>query len=131
IIKLGALKLAETLSLAAYYKRNLDTVLTRHIKLDLIIKQYDQMMKYTTSLRLGTAYAESILRRFRKNPSHPTYQALHELGKVLKSMSLCQYLHPEPLRQQVEEGVNTTENWNSAMDSIFFVRSGELNHNQP
>src|SRR5699024_8276480 len=89
------------------------------------------MMKYATALRLGTADAESILRRFRKNPSHPTYQALHELGKVIKTIFLCEYLHSEPLRQEVEEGLNTTENWNSAMDFIFFGRSGEITNNQP
>jgi TnpA family transposase len=34
-------------------------------------------VKFATALRLGTADAEAILRRFtRDNASHPTYQAL-------------------------------------------------------
>ncbi|WP_222108275.1 Tn3 family transposase [Streptomyces sp. SAJ15] len=33
-------------------------------------------MKYTTALRLGTAEAEQVLRRFtRGGPKHPTYRA--------------------------------------------------------
>src|SRR5699024_9670658 len=128
---IGSQKLSPPESGATDLYPNLEPVLARPIKWDLIRKQYDQMMKYATALRLGTADAESILRRFRKNPSHPTYQALHELGKVVKTMFLCQYLHSEPVRHDVEEGLNTTENWNSAMGFIFFGRSGEITNNQP
>ncbi|MEU6556446.1 Tn3 family transposase [Streptomyces sp. NPDC046915] len=40
---------------------------------DLIAQQYDQIVKYTTALRLGTAEAEQVLRRFtRGGPKHPT-----------------------------------------------------------
>src|ERR1700680_332906 len=39
---------------AATYK-NIEHVLTRSIKWDLIRQQYDQMVKYATALRLGTA----------------------------------------------------------------------------
>ncbi|GHE15033.1 transposase [Streptomyces alanosinicus] len=43
---------------------------------DLIAQQYDQIVKYTTALRLGTAGAEQVLRQFtRGGPKHPTYQA--------------------------------------------------------
>jgi TnpA family transposase len=66
-------------------------VLTRSINWDLIRQQYDQMIKYATALRLGTAEPEAILRRFtRDSVKHPTYQALAELGKVLKTIFLCQ-----------------------------------------
>ena len=48
---------------------------------DLIAQQYDEMVKYATALRLGTAEAEAILKRFtRHNIQHPTYKALSELG---------------------------------------------------
>jgi TnpA family transposase len=54
---------------------------------DLIAQQDDEMVRYATGLRLGTATAESILRRFsRANLQHPTYQALAELGKAVKTI---------------------------------------------
>ena len=66
----------------AYEK--LQQILTRPIDWGLIRQQYDQMIKYATALRLGTADTESILRRFtRNNVQHPTYKALAELGKAL------------------------------------------------
>src|SRR5262249_45720998 len=86
---------------------NLQPVLTRSINWDLIRQQYDQMMKYATALRLGTAETEAILRRFtRNNLQHPTYQALAELGKAAKTTFLCRYLHVEALRREIQEGLN-------------------------
>ena len=110
---------------------NLQPVLSRTINWDLIRQQYDQIIKYTTALRLGTAEPEAILRRFtRANVQHPTYQALGELGKVLKTIFLCQYLHSEALRREIHEGLNVVENWNSANSFIFYGRSSEFASNQ-
>ncbi len=68
---------------------NLRPVLTRPVNWALIRRQYDEMVKYATALRLGTAETESILRRFtRVNVQHPTYQALSELGKAVKTIFL-------------------------------------------
>ena len=38
-------------------------------RLGLIRQQYDQMVKYATALRLGTAETEAILRRFTRTTS--------------------------------------------------------------
>ena len=68
--------------------------------------------RYTTALRLGTAETESILRRFtRNNVQHPTYKAFAELGKAIKTIFLCQYLHREELRREINEGLNVIEQW--------------------
>ncbi len=110
---------------------NLQPILTRAINWELIRQQYDQMVKYATALRLGTAEPEAILRRFtRNNPSHPTYKALGELGKVLKTIFLCQYLHSEALQREIHEGLNVVEQWNSTNGFILYGKSGELATNQ-
>ena len=89
------------------------------------------MVKYATALRLGTAEAESILRRFtRTNVQHPTYGALDELGKAVKTIFLCEYLGSEPLRREIHEGLNVIENWNSANGFIFYGRGGEIATNR-
>ncbi len=110
---------------------NLQPILTRPINWDLIRRQYDEMVKYATALRLGTAETETILRRFtRDNIKHPTYQALAELGKVKKTIFLCRYLHTEALRQEVQEALNVIEQWNGTNGFIFFGKGGEVATNR-
>lgn len=110
---------------------NLQPILTRPINWELIRQQYDQMVKYATALRLGTAETEAILKRFtRNNLKHPTYQALAELGKVIKTIFLCKYLDSEELRIEIHKGLNVVENWNSANSFIFYGKSGEISTNR-
>lgn len=111
--------------------RNLEPILNRPIRWGLIEQQYDEMVKYTAAMRDGTADAEAILRRFtRSNNQHPTYQALHELGRVVKTNFLCNYLQSEPLRREIHEGLNVVENWNSANGFIYYGKGGEIASNQ-
>lgn len=110
---------------------NLQPILTRPINWDLIRQQYDQMVKYTTALRLGTAETEAILKRFSKNPfKHPTYLALLELGRAIKTIFLCQYLDSEAVRREVNEGLNVVERWNGVNDFIFYGKGGEFASNR-
>jgi len=110
---------------------NLEPVMTRPINWDLIRQQYDQMVKYATALRLGTAETEAILKRFSKNPfKHPTYLALMELGRVIKTIFLCQYLDSEAIRREINEGLNVVERWNGVNNFIFYGKGGEFASNR-
>jgi TnpA family transposase len=111
--------------------KNLQPVLTKPVDWEVIRQQYDQMVKYVTAVRLGIAETEAILRRFtRNNVQHPTYKAFAELGKAVKTIFLCQYLHSEELRREINDGLNVIEQWNGANVFVFFARRGEMTSNR-
>ena len=116
---------------------NLRPVLTRPIDWNLIRREYDRMVRYAAALKSGTADAESILRRFSRgapgdagSPMHPTYKALAELGKAVKTIFLCRYLSAETVRREIHEGLNTIERWNATNSFVFFGKGGEISTNR-
>jgi TnpA family transposase len=110
---------------------NLAGVLSRPIRWDLIVQQYDETVKHAVALKTGTATAEAILKRFNSyNVTHPTYKALAELGKVEKTIYLCEYLSSLELRHEVEAGLNVVERWNEANDFLCYGRQGVFATNQ-
>lgn len=109
---------------------HLKWVLAGVIDWALIEREYDEMVKYATAVRLGTAETAAILHRFtQNNHQHPTYKAFSELGRAIKTIFLCRYLMNEAVRIEIHEGLNVVENWNSANSFIFYGNRGEISSN--
>ncbi len=53
-----------------------------------------------------------------------------ELGRAIKTIFLCQYLHLEAVRREVNEGLNVVERWNGVNDFIFYGKGGEFASNR-
>jgi len=117
--------------MASSYPNLAPCLAQRPIEWPLFRTQYDEMVRYATALRERTADPEAILRRFtRNNAQHPTYRALAQLGRAVKTLFLCDYLDSEALRREIHEGLNVIENWNSANGFIWFGKGGEVATNR-
>jgi hypothetical protein len=109
----------------------LTPALSRPIRWDIIAEQYDQMIKYATAIRSGTASTEAILRRFtRANAIHPTYQAMIEVGRAQRTIFVARYLRDRDLQREINEGLNVVESWNRANSVIFFGKGGDIATNR-
>ena len=110
--------------------KNIEDIMTRAIDWQVIEDQYDEMIKHAVALKIGTATAETIIRKFaRSHYQHPTFKAFMELGKAIKTIFLCRYLNSVELRQQINAGLNVVENWNSANAFVYYGKSAEISSN--
>jgi len=104
--------------------------LHRPIRWKLIEENYDQVVKYATAIKNGTASTEAVLSRFTGAASHPAYLAMLEIGKAQRTLFVARYLFDRNLQRQIEQGLNVVESWNRANSVICYGKSGEISTNR-
>ncbi len=100
------------------------------IKWDLIEKHYADMMRIAMSIKAGKMTPSTILRRFgTKNRKNRIYFAFRELGRVVRTMFLLEYITDRDMRKIIHAATCKSEEFNEFASWLFFANGGKISAN--
>ena len=77
---------------------------------DLIVEQWDEILRFIATIKLKEATASDIFRRLNSySKQHKLYQALKAFGQIIKTDFILRYLDDIDLRQAIEKQLNKVE----------------------
>lgn len=112
----------------AKYK-HIDDLFTQPINWKLIQAHYQEMLRVVVSIRLGNISSSAILRRFGNKNQSRLALAFRELGKVVRTKFLLQYIDTAELRKVISAATNKSEAWNNFIQWVFFGSEGIIQEN--
>jgi len=109
---------------------HIDTLFTDTIDWDLIATHLPDMLRVALPIKAGTITPSAILRRLgtysRKNK---LYQAFRELGRVVRTAFLLQYLGDADLRATIQAATTKSEAFNRFAKWAMFGSEGIITEN--
>lgn len=106
---------------------HIDSQFTENVDWSLIETHLPDMLRVALSIKSGRISASTILRRLgtysRKNR---LYQALCELGRVIRTDFLLRYISDSQLRSTIQEAINKSEALNRLIKWTFFGGEGVI-----
>ena len=109
---------------------HIQSLFNEPIKWQLIEKHYADMMRTAMSVKAGKITASTILRRFgTKNRKNKLYFAFRELGRVVRTMFLLEYITDIDLRKTIQAATCKSEEFNEFARWLFFANGGKISAN--
>jgi TnpA family transposase len=99
----------------------------RKLNTELIVAEWDNLLRIFASLALKTTTQNIIVRKLnayaRRNK---TQQALWEYDNIVRSLYLLEYIDSPPLRQNVQRALNRGENYHQLRRAVAYANFGKL-----
>ena len=100
---------------------------TRKIKEDIIKDSWDDILRFIITIKERKTTATQLLKRLSSySKQHKLYTALKELGNIMKTDFLLNYIDDVKLRQRIEKQLNKVESSNKFSKAVFFGNSSEF-----
>jgi len=82
----------------------------RYIDTELIIQNWDDIMRLIATIKLKEVTASDLFRRLNSySQQHALYRALKAFGKIIKSIFILRFIDEVALRQAIERQLNKIE----------------------
>lgn len=112
--------------------QHIDSLFSEAIDWDKIQSHWQDILQVVLSIKTGKVSSAVLLRKLgnysRKNR---LYQAFQELGRVIRTIFLLQYISDLRLRQQITAATNIVESYNGFSKWFFFGGSSIIANNDP
>ena len=101
--------------------KNIDMLFKDTIDWDLIEKHWNDMMQVVLSIKKGKMSSSKLLRKLSSySKKNRLYQAFQELGYVIRTLFLLDYISDVKLRETINERTNKVESYNAFSDFCSF-----------
>ena len=105
----------------------LSNFLGEKINQKIILTQWDEFLRLTTSIKQGSVTASLMLRKLASYPrQNGLALALREIGRIERTIFALDWLLDPKLRQRVTAGLNKGEAKNTLARAVCFNRLGEI-----
>lgn len=112
--------------------KHIDILFTDVIDWELIETHWKDLLRVVLSIKAGKLSSSTLLRKLgnysRKNRQ---YQAFRELGRVVRTIFLLDYISDMELREQITATTNKVEAYNGFSKWLFFGGDGVIADNDP
>jgi TnpA family transposase len=97
------------------------------IKKDLILDEWNNLLRLACSIKLGICASSQILKRLNSySKKNKLYLALRELGRIIKTNMILTYIDDSQLRQMIQKQLNIVEHSNRFSKAVRFGNGGEM-----
>jgi TnpA family transposase len=105
----------------------LNDLAAHRIRPQLIVDHWDDLLRIAGSLTMGACQVESLMRTLQRD-AYPTKlaRALQELGRIIKTLYLLNYLNDESYRRRILTQLNRGEGRHRLARVVFYGQRGEL-----
>ena len=105
----------------------LQPLLRGRINVELIVEQWDQLVRLAASLKDRLTPAHVVMQRLTNaNASDRLAGALSQLGRLMKTLHILRYIQEEPLRDAIQLQLNRGEFRHILAKSLFFANWGSF-----
>ena len=109
-----------------------DSWFNRHVKWQLIEDHWQDMMQVILSIHKGKLLPSWLLQKLNTdNPKNKLYLAFRELGRVVRTMFLLEFVSDPQTRREVQAATSKIESYNNFSQWIMFGGDGILKSRDP